>query len=58
MDLTLCHLLNYIRNLKASLLLPGVSIDVLSNIDPAYQELRSRCDNYILQSGWYGDLLV
>lgn len=58
LDLCMTHFLDYIRNLKASLLLPGVSIDVLSNIDTAYQELRARCDTYILQSGWYGDLLV
>lgn len=57
-DLCLLHLLDYIRNLKASLLLPGVSIDVLGNIDSFYQELRSRCDNFMLQSGWYGELLV
>lgn len=57
-DLCLLHLLDYIRNLKASLLLPGVSIDILGNIDSFYQELRSRCDNFMLQSGWYGELLV
>lgn len=58
MDLCMTHLLDYIRNLKASLMLPNVGLEVLNNIDAAYQELRSRCDNYILQSGWYGDLLV
>lgn len=57
-DLCLLHLLDYIRNLKASLLLPGVSIDILGNIDAFYQELRGRCDNFMLQSGWYGELLV
>lgn len=57
-ELCLLHLLDYIRNLKASLLLPGVSIDILGNIDSFYQELRSRCDNFMLQSGWYGELLV
>ena len=58
MDLCMTHLLDYIRNLKASLMLPNVGLEVLNNIDAAYQELRPRCDNYILQSGWYGDLLV
>ena len=57
-DLCMVHLLDYVRNLKASLLLPGVAIDILNNIDSSYSELRSRCDNFMLQSGWYGQLLV
>lgn len=56
-DLCLCHLLDYVRQLKASVTLPGVSVDVLGNVDSAYQELRSRCDQYELQSSWYGELL-
>lgn len=58
MDLCMTHLLDYIRQLKASLQLPNMAIDVLSNVDAAYQELRSRCDNYAIQSGWYGELLL
>lgn len=58
MDLCMVHLLDYIRQLKASLQLPNMSVDVLSNVDASYQELRSRCDNYSLQSGWYGELLL
>lgn len=58
MDLVMVHLLDFIRQLKASVQLPNASIDVLSNVDSAYQELRARCDQYALQSGWYGKLLV
>lgn len=58
MDLCMVHLLDFLRNLKGSLLLPGVSIDIFSNLDAGYQELRSRCDNYMLQSGWYGELII
>jgi len=57
MDLCLVYLLDYIRQLRASLVLPSNPIDALSNTDTAYQELRARCDQYALQSGWYGDLL-
>ena len=52
------HLLDYIRQLKASLQLPSVPVSILDNVDSAYQELRSRCDQYALQSGWYGELLT
>lgn len=58
LDLCLCHLLDYIRQLKSSVSLPGMSIDVLGNVDSAYQELRSRCDQYELQSSWRGELLM
>lgn len=58
MDIAMCHLLDYIRQLKASITLPTMSVDVMANVDSAYQELRSRTDQLILQSGWYGDLLV
>ena len=57
MDLVMCHLLDYIRQLKASIQLPALSVDILSNVDQAYQELRSRTDQFTLQSSWYGDLL-
>lgn len=57
MDLVMCHLLDYIRQLKASIQLPALSVDVLSNVDQAYQELRSRTDSFALQSSWYGELL-
>ena len=58
MDLCMCNLLDYIRQLKASITLPAMSVDVLGNVDSAYQELRARCDQYALQSGWYGSLLM
>lgn len=58
MDLCMVHVLDYIRQLKASIQLPSMSVDVLGNIDTAYQELRARCDQYQLQSSWYGGLLV
>ena len=56
-DLLLANTLDYIRQLKASVQLPGLSVDIFGNIDGAYQELRSRCDQYKMQSGWGGDLL-
>ena len=58
MDLCMCHVLDYIRQLKASVQLPSMSVDVLANADSAYQEIRSRADQYLLQSGWYGELLL
>lgn len=58
MDLCMVHLLDYIRQLKASLLLPNMSVDVLANVDTSYQELRGRCDQFNLQSGWYGETLM
>lgn len=58
LDLCLVHLLDFIRQLKASITLPNMPVDVLANVDSSYQELRSRCDQYALQSGWYGDLLL
>ena len=57
MDLCMCHVLDYIRQLKASVQLPSFSVDVLSNADSAYQEIRNRCETFALQSGWYGELL-
>lgn len=57
LDLCLVHLLDYIRQLKASVTLPNMPVDVLANVDSAYQEYRSRCDQFALQSGWKGELL-
>lgn len=57
-DLCMCHLLDYIRQLKASVQLPTMSVDIYANLDSAYQETRSRCDAYQLQSSWYGSLLM
>lgn len=57
LDLCMCHLLDYIRQQKASIVIPSMSVDVLANVDSSYQELRARCDNFALQSGWYGELL-
>lgn len=58
LDLCMVNLLDFIRQMKASLMLPNSSIDVLANVDNAYMELKSRCENYVLQSGWYGELLM
>lgn len=58
MDLCLAYTLDYIRQLKASVTLPNMPIDVFGNVDSAYQELRQRCDQYALQSGWRGELLM
>jgi hypothetical protein len=57
-NLCLTHVLDYIRQLKASIQVPGIGIDVMGNVDMAYQELRARCDQFALQSSWYGDLLI
>lgn len=57
LDICTMNLLDFIRQLKASIALPNMSIDVLGNVDSAYMELRSRVEQNNLQSGWYGDLL-
>lgn len=57
-DLCMANLLDYIRQLKSSVQLPGMSMEILGNVDAAYQEIRQRCDQYALQSGWYGELLM
>ena len=56
-DLCMCHLLDYIRQMKASVQLPSLSVEILGNVDSAYMELRGRCDQFQLQSSWYGGLL-
>jgi len=58
MDLCMVHVLDYIRQLKASVQLPNSPLEILSHVDIAYQELRARCDNYALQSSWYGQLVL
>lgn len=58
LDICLCRILDYIRQLKASITLPTMSVDILANVDASYQELRARIDSQELQAGWYGDLLV
>jgi len=58
MDLVVVHVLDFIRQLKASISLVNIPIDVLGNVDTAYMELRSRCDSFAATSGWYGELLV
>lgn len=57
MDLCMVHVLDYIRQLKASVQLVSMPMEVMNNVDSAYAELRARCDNYALQSSWYGDLV-
>ena len=58
LDLVMMNMLDFIRQLKSSINIPNISVDILANIDSAYQELRGRCDQYALQSGWYGDLII
>ena len=58
MDLCMVHVLDFLRQLKASMMLPNAPVDIMSNLDPAYQELRSRCDQFQLQSSWYGEFLI
>lgn len=58
MDLCMVHVLDYIRQLKASVQLVAMPIEILNNVDIAYQELRARCDNYALQSSWKGQLVI
>lgn len=57
-DLCLCHLLDYLRQLKSSITLPSSGIDIFSNVDNAYMELRSRCDQQLIQSNWDGQILI
>lgn len=56
-DILLSNVLDYIRNLKSSVMLPNLGVDIFSNVDSAYQELRGRIDQYQAQSGWRGQLL-
>lgn len=58
LDLCMVHLLDYIRQLKASLQLPNISVDVLANVDNAYMELRSKTSEKILANSWRGQLLI
>ena len=58
LDLCLVHVLDYIRQLKASVQMANLPLDIFGNVDSAYQELRSRCDQYLLQSSWYGEFLI
>ena len=58
LDICLMNLLDFIRQLKASISLPNMPLDIMGNVDSAYMELRSRVEQNHLQSGWYGDLIV
>lgn len=58
MDLCMVHVLDFIRQLKSSVQLSNLPQDIFGNVDAAYQELRSRCDQYQLQSSWYGEFLI
>lgn len=58
LDICMMNLLDFIRQTKASVSLPGISIDILGNVDNAYLELRSRVEQEILQSGWSGDTII
>lgn len=58
LDLCLVHLLDYIRQLKASIQLMNVPLDVMGNVDSAYQEYRQRTEMFAMQSGWGGELFM
>lgn len=58
MDLCMVHVLDFLRQLKASMMLPNAPVEIMQQLDPAYQELRSRCDQFQLQSSWYGEFLI
>lgn len=58
MNLCMVYLLDYIRQMKASLQLPNISIDILNNVDAKYQEILQDTENYALQSSWRGQLLI
>lgn len=57
MNLVLANVLDYIRQLKSSVQIPGIGVDIFSNVDSAYQEVRGRCDNFKMVSGWYGEMI-
>jgi hypothetical protein len=57
MDLVLANVLDFIRQLKSSVQIPGIGVDIFSNVDSAYQEVRSRCDQFKVVSGWYGEMI-
>lgn len=54
----LVNVLEYVRNLKGNLTLPNFSVDIFGAVDVAYQQLKQELDQFYLQSGWRGDLLV
>ena len=58
MDLCMVHVLDFLRQLKASVQIPNSPIELFNNLDSSYMELRARCDQYQLQSSWYGELLI
>ena len=57
LDLCMVNLLDFIRQMKASISLPGLPMDVMGNVDNAYMELKSKTEQEALQNGWYGELL-
>ncbi len=54
----LVNILEFVRNLKGNLTLPNFSVDIFGAVDIAYQSLKQELDQFYLQSGWKGDLLV
>lgn len=58
LDQCIIRIFDYIRSLKANLLLPNFSVDIFGAVDNAYQQFKSELDNFYLQSSWRGDLLV
>lgn len=58
LDQCVVDLLSYIRSLKSNMNLPGMSVDIFGAVDYEYQQLKSELDQFYLQSGWRGELLV
>lgn len=57
-DQVLIDTLDYIRSMKANFAIPNMSVDIFNSCDIAYQTLKGELDNWYLQSGWKGELLI
>lgn len=57
-DQCMVDVLDYIRGLNSNLALPSLPVQMFQACDVAYQQLKSELDQFYLQSGWRGDLLV
>ncbi len=58
LDQCIVEIFDYVRSLKANLMLPNFSVDIFGAVDNAYQQIKSELDNFYLQSSWRGELLV
>ena len=57
-DQCMVDVLDYIRGLNANLALPSLPVQMFQACDIAYQQTKAELDQFYLQSGWRGDLLV